>query len=80
MKWLVVPVVLAYFAKLVTVDMSLVIAEEYTESRAATDRSGRRRLRWRHSRYQRSRWRVPTLVEPEIPCDLVIDHSVQVDI
>ncbi|RYJ08437.1 hypothetical protein ELS19_18070 [Halogeometricum borinquense] len=29
-KWLVVPVILAYFAKLVTVDMSLVIAEEYT--------------------------------------------------
>lgn len=29
-KWLVVPVLLAYFAKLITVDTSLVIAEEYT--------------------------------------------------
>ncbi|MDF9744076.1 hypothetical protein [Natrinema salsiterrestre] len=29
-KWLVVPVLLAYFAKLITVDTSLVVAEEYT--------------------------------------------------
>ncbi|AKU09360.1 ABC transporter permease [Haloferax gibbonsii] len=29
-KWLVVPVVLAYFAKLITVDASLIIANEYT--------------------------------------------------
>ncbi|MBB6090884.1 hypothetical protein PNP85_00020 [Halobacterium salinarum] len=29
-KWLVVPVLLAYFAKLITVDTSLVVGEEYT--------------------------------------------------